>query len=93
VHQKKQRIESRLTHLQKDQAADKVRMCFGSRKLFEAQYHLEESGFQSQEEWLKEWREKRNSSFFLMGSKDETAKFWYTAPYQVKSQKLTFFNV
>jgi IS605 OrfB family transposase len=73
VHQRKQRLEARLAQLQNDQAKGKVRMCFGSRKLFRAQHHLEESGFQSREEWLKEWKEKRSSFFFLMGSKDETS--------------------
>lgn len=70
-HQRRQRLESKLKQLQEDKSADKVRMCFGSRKLFQSQYHLEESGFSSHKEWLKEWKEKRSSSFFLMGSKDE----------------------
>jgi len=48
-------------------------MCFGSRKRFREQYHLEENGFHSHEEWLQTWREKRGSAFFLLGSKDETA--------------------
>ena len=73
LHQKKQRIEARLAKLQKDQGNGKVRMCFGSRKLFRGQHHLEKSGFPSYEEWLREWKTKRSSSFFLMGSKDETA--------------------
>ena len=73
VHQRKQRLEAKLKKLQEDQSSGKVRICFGSRKLFQAQHHIEETEFQSHEEWLKEWRAKRSSSFFLMGSKDETA--------------------
>lgn len=73
LHQKIQRAQGRLARLEKDQTEGKVRMCFGSRKLFREQYHLEENGFHSHEEWLHSWREKRSSSFFLLGSKDETA--------------------
>lgn len=73
LYQKKQREENRLDKLNKDKKASIVHCCFGSRKLFRAQYHLEENGFKSHEEWLQAWQEKRNSSFFLMGSKDETA--------------------
>jgi len=73
LHQKKQRNEARLASLQKDQSIGKVRLCFGSRKLFREQRHLKENGFQSHEQWLEKWRKKRSSSFFLMGSKDETA--------------------
>ena len=73
LHQKKQRNEAKLAKLQKDQSTGKVRMCFGSRKLFRGQYNLEESGFQSHKAWLHEWRMKRSSSFFLIGSKDEAS--------------------
>lgn len=48
------------------------RCCFGSRKLFLAQYHLKENGFKDHAEWKKAWRKARACSFFLIGSKDET---------------------
>ena len=34
---------------------------------------LEENGFTSHQEWKAQWEEKRNSEFFVLGSKDETA--------------------
>lgn len=49
----------------------KPSICFGGRSLFYQQFHLEENGFESHEEWKKEWEKARNSSFFLVGSKDE----------------------
>jgi IS605 OrfB family transposase len=49
------------------------RLCFGSRKLFNAQHHLEENGFTSHAEWRKAWITKRSSQFFVLGSKDESA--------------------
>ncbi|MBM3199042.1 MAG: transposase, partial [Chlamydiae bacterium] len=67
-----QRLEHRLAQKQKDQEQGKVRLCFGSKKLFHAQFHLEESGYRSHEEWKRAFQEKRDSGFILVGSKDES---------------------
>ena len=75
-HNKKRRIETlqrRLEHMKADHADGKVRLCFGSRKLFNAQFHLEDNGYADHGEWLADWQDKRNSQFFVLGSKDETA--------------------
>lgn len=56
-------------------------ICFGSRKLFKQQFHLELTEFmkhgESQDEAFKKWRaawlSSRSHQFFLIGSKDETA--------------------
>lgn len=75
VHQKKRRLhtlQERLKRLLKDQQEDRVSICFGSKKLFHAQFNLEANGYSSHEEWLKEWREVRTSEIFFLGSKDET---------------------
>lgn len=76
LHKKKRKLH----HLEHKQAAlleDKkkgvVRLCFGSQKLFRAQQNLEKNGYSSHEEWKEDWIRSRNSSFFVMGSKDETA--------------------
>lgn len=76
LHQKKRRknhLLAKLAGLEKDRQEEKVRVCFGGKKLFHAQFHLEENGFSSHQEWKKVWEEKRNSEFFALGSKDETA--------------------
>lgn len=76
LHQKKRRKEilsHRLLRLEEDQKMEKVRLCFGGKKLFRAQFHLEKNGYTSHEEWKKAWEAKRNSEFFVLGSKDETA--------------------
>ncbi len=76
IHQKKRRkfsLTHRYSQLQNDQAKKKVRLCFGSKKLFRAQFHLEENGFSSHEEWKKDWTTSRSNEFFVLGSKDETA--------------------
>ena len=76
VHHKKRRLarlQSRLEQLQADHETGRVRICFGSRKLFHAQFHLDANGFHSHEEWQEAWTEARSRQFFVIGSKDETA--------------------
>lgn len=75
LHQKKRRLavlESRLARLKEDRASNTVRLCFGSRKLFRAQFSLGENGYGSQAAWREDWQKSRNSQFFVIGSKDET---------------------
>jgi IS605 OrfB family transposase len=75
LHLKKRRrqmLNDRLAMREKDSKQKRVRLCFGSNKLFRAQFHLEKNGFSSHAEWKKEWEAKRNSEFFVLGSKDET---------------------
>lgn len=57
--------------LRKTKSKKRSRLCFGGKKLFHAQYHIEKNGFASHAEWKKAWEEKRNSEFFVLGSKDE----------------------
>lgn len=64
-------LKARLRKLQADEEAGRVSLCFGGRKLFLAQYHLEENGLASHEAWLAEWRKARSKGFFLLGSGDE----------------------
>lgn len=48
------------------------RICFGSRKLFNAQHHLPANGCTSFAEWQTIWRARRDAQFFVLGSKDES---------------------
>ena len=76
IHQKKRlcfNLEKKLERLQHDKATNKVGLCFGSKKLFKAQFNLQANGYQSHEEWSKEWKMARSNSFFLLGSKDEAS--------------------
>ena len=76
AHQKKSTLASLKNKRQKlieDQEEGRVRLCFGSKKLFRAQFDLKANNYRSHKEWLEDWQEERNNSFFLMGSKDETA--------------------
>lgn len=67
------RLQDDLKILEEKLEKGKVSICFGGKKLFHAQFSLEENGYASQEEWLNDWQAARNSEFFCLGSKDETA--------------------
>ena len=76
LHQKKRRLcllQARLSALQADQASGKVRLCFGAKKLFHAQFELQANGYASHEDWRRDWLAERSSQFFVLGSKDESA--------------------
>ena len=76
VHQKRRRLanlRSGLAGLEADIAAGRVRLCFGSKRLWRKQHHLEANGYASHEEWLRDWQDARSNEFFVVGSRDETA--------------------
>src|SRR6185295_15647202 len=76
LHQKMRRLsrlQAKQRKLEQDHEEKKIRLCFGSKKLFQEQFYLEENGLHSHKEWKEKWQKARNSSFFLLGSKDETA--------------------
>ena len=76
VHHKRRRLANlrhRLSALEADISAGRVRLCFGSKRLWRRQHDLEVNGYGSHEEWLSDWRDSRSDEFFVLGSRDETA--------------------
>ena len=76
AHHKRRRLanlEHRLKVLGTEIKAGLVCLCFGSRRLWRKQHHLEANGYGNHEEWLQDWRNARGSEFFVLGSRDETA--------------------
>ncbi len=71
IHQKKRRLAALQQKLEKLQNSE-INLCFGTKKLFKAQYHLEENGYSNHNEWLIDWRVARKSSFQMVGSKTYT---------------------
>ncbi|MHB1641152.1 MAG: hypothetical protein ACYCS8_00650 [Acidithiobacillus sp.] len=76
LHQKKRKLRN-LLERQSKTIDDLHRpfasgICFGGRKLFHSQFHLEENGYKDHAEWMAEWTFARASQFFVLGSKDET---------------------
>jgi IS605 OrfB family transposase len=76
LHQMRRRLKIlslRLASLEKQKETKDYAICFGTRKLFCAQYNLESNGYTSHQEWRSDWLKERSSQFFLVGSKDEIA--------------------
>ena len=76
VHQKRRRLatlQSRLAALEANIAQGRVRLCFGSKRLWQKQHHLEQNGYVNHQEWLADWQDARRDEFFVLGSRDETA--------------------
>jgi hypothetical protein len=76
LHQKKRMLamrRARLAALKADQAVGHVRLCFGSKRRFRAQFSLASNGFASLDAWRKEWHAARTNQFSVIGSQDETA--------------------
>ncbi len=75
LHQKKRRlrnIQHKLEKLKSDELNHKIRICFGSKKLFHKQFYLEENKYKDHAQWKEKWLESRSSQFLVVGSKDET---------------------
>ena len=64
-------LKSRLAGLEADIAEGRVRLCFGSKRLWRKQHHLEQNGYHSLEEWRRDWQDARSDEFFALGSRDE----------------------
>ena len=59
--------------LEADTETGRVRLCFGSKRLWRKQHRLGENGYASHREWLADWQDARSDEFFVLGSRDETA--------------------
>jgi len=76
LHQKKRRLatlKERYASLEADHTAGTVRLCFGSKRLFRAQFDLSANGYASHDDWKSDWQRDRSNQFFVLGSQDETA--------------------
>ena len=74
-HQKMRRLgnlKGRLEKLESDIESGRIRLCFGSRRLWRKQHALEANGYSNHAEWLRDWQTARSDEFFVLGSRDET---------------------
>ena len=75
LHQKRRRLgnlKGKLEKLESDIESGRIRLCFGSRRLWRKQHALGANGYSNHGEWLSDWRTARNDEFFVLGSRDET---------------------
>ncbi len=76
IHQKKRRhriLLGRKARIERELAAPVPSICFGSRARFRRQFALKANGYADHAAWKKDWEAARASSFFLLGSADETS--------------------
>ena len=72
IHQKKRRLaikQAKLVKLNQRIKSNRITLCFGTKKLFKAQYNLEANGYTNHEEWLEDWKTARDSNFLMVGAK------------------------
>ena len=72
LHQSKRKLAS-LEHKREKLEESKLSICWGTKKLFLAQFAIEDgkSRYEDHASWKKDWRKKRNNRIFYVGSKDE----------------------
>lgn len=58
-------LKQRLVDLEE---TERLHICFGSRKLFNAQHHKDANGYDSHAEWLEDWHLARSGRFFCVGT-------------------------
>ena len=64
-------LQHQLEKLEMAKEDKKIPLCFGSKRLFHAQFNKDTNRYQSHEEWRNDWRQARASEIFILGSKDE----------------------
>ena len=67
LNSKIKKIQALKSQLKELESQKRLHICFGSRKLFNAQYHLEANGYKSHEEWQRDWKKKRGGRFYCVG--------------------------
>ena len=76
LYYKKQKLKKkkdRIRQFVKDIQEGNLKICFGGRKLFDAQNRLAENGFRSHRQWYQAFTIKRDANILYLGSKDESA--------------------
>ena len=68
IHLLKRRLAIK-QHKLKALQAKEISLCFGTKKLFKAQFNLETNGYSNHNEWLQDWRKARASNFMMVGAK------------------------
>ena len=65
IKSKLERLNRKQIKLKKLQSKERLPVCFGTKKLFNAQHNLEANGYKNHAEWLKDWKDARSGNFQL----------------------------
>ncbi|GAA6616521.1 IS200/IS605 family accessory protein TnpB-related protein [Scytonema sp. NUACC26] len=61
------RLEKKQVELSKLEKSHRLKICFGGKKLFNAQHHLEANDYSSHEEWKENWDLARSGLIYSVG--------------------------
>ncbi len=67
LKQKLLRAERNQNKLRKLESARRLKVVFGSKKLFNAQHQLESNGYTSHDKWYADWQQARSGNFYAVG--------------------------
>jgi IS605 OrfB family transposase len=67
-------LGARKAKLEERLASKDASVCMGGKKLFHAQFNLEENGYADHLAWLADWDLARSSNILMMGGRGESAK-------------------
>lgn len=71
TNQKINRLRQKMRNMLKELQSKDLDICFGSKKLFYAQYHLKENQLTSHKVWLEKFRKQRDNRSLFIGSKTD----------------------
>lgn len=71
TNQKINRLKQKMGNILKELQSKDLGICFGSKKLFYAQYRLKENQLTSHKVWLEKFRKQRDNRSLFIGSKGE----------------------
>lgn len=71
TNQKINRLKQKKGNVLKELQSKDLGICFGSKKLFYAQYHLKENQLTSHKVWLEKFRRQRDNRSLFVGSKTD----------------------
>ena len=85
------KLLQKISQMEEAVRTGKLKLCFGSRKDFKAQYYLKENSFKNHNQWLRAFRAGRDKNAFYVGSKEETgANQQFSVSYDSESDSFSF---
>lgn len=72
INQKLNKKKMKLKQLSYELENNILKICFGTKKLYDSQYRLNDNGFRSHKGWYNTFVKNRDKNIYYMGSKDET---------------------
>ena len=70
IHQKKRKL-AKLKAQENKLKSKSPSLIFGGKKLWFSQFNLSDNGYNSHQEWKKDWQSARSSNILFVGSSDE----------------------